>query len=187
MSGEPLQFSIDSTALLDNTITSPHKADAAAGCSAWRRHRSATTTTTTTLKLNELRRAVVHNVRTHMLPANYERSTIPSYLSYVRWSFVAATVSSASGVLSTQALLFGLGLNATTGIAAAAAMNWVLKDGIGMLGGMLFASVVNTRFDANPKRFRLGAAAALDSAMFLEVATPLFPAYFLPLGTFDIV
>ena len=35
----------------------------------------------------------------------------------------------------------------------AAALNWVIKDGMGQLGGVLFASFINTRFDADPKRF----------------------------------
>lgn len=36
-------------------------------------------------------------------------------------------------------------------IPAAAALNWVIKDGLGQLGGILLASRVNTLFDTNPK------------------------------------
>ena len=42
----------------------------------------------------------------------------------------------------------GLGAGA---IPLAATLNWVLKDGLGQLGGIAFSSLVNTRFDANPK------------------------------------
>lgn len=58
-------------------------------------------------------------------------------------------------IVSPQALLFAVGLNATTAIPAAAALNWVIKDGLGQFGGMFFASLVNKKFDADPKKWRL--------------------------------
>ncbi len=84
-------------------------------------------------------------------------------------------------VLSTQSLLYAVGLGAGS-IPTAAALNWVLKDGLGQLGGVLFASAVNNRFDADPKRWRVVAAVALDGAVFLESLTPLAPALFLPVA-----
>lgn len=42
----------------------------------------------------------------------------------------------------------GLGAGA---IPLAATLNWVIKDGLGQVGGVAFSSLVNTRFDANPK------------------------------------
>lgn len=46
--------------------------------------------------------------------------------------------------------LFAMGLGAGA-IPLAATLNWVIKDGLGQLGGVAFTSFVNTRFDANPK------------------------------------
>lgn len=82
-----------------------------------------------------------------------------------------------------QALLFAVGLNATTAIPAAAALNWVIKDGLGQFGGMFFASLVNKKFDADPKKWRLVAAVSLDAATLVEVLTPLFPHLFLPMAS----
>lgn len=65
----------------------------------------------------------------------------------------------------------------------AASLNWVIKDGIGQLGGVVFASVVSNRFDADPKRWRFLAAVSMHSASFVELLTPLFPGYFLPLAS----
>lgn len=46
--------------------------------------------------------------------------------------------------------LFAMGLGAGS-IPLAATLNWVIKDGLGQLGGIAFSGLVNTRFDANPK------------------------------------
>jgi Vitamin B6 photo-protection and homoeostasis len=56
---------------------------------------------------------------------------------------------------------------------AAGAVNWILKDGIGQLGGVLGASYFGTykQFDTNPKRYRMYAAIILDVATLLELST----------------
>jgi hypothetical protein len=96
-------------------------------------------------------------------------------------------------VLSTQTLLLAVGVvgssaTATTAAAGtsvtasagvlAGALNWVLKDGVGQLGGVLFASRQSRAFDAHPKQMRMLAAAALDAASFLEVLSPFVPSIF---------
>lgn len=50
----------------------------------------------------------------------------------------------------------------------------------GQLGGMLYAAIFGSRFDSDPKRFRMIAAYFLDAATALEMLTPLFPKFFLP-------
>lgn len=65
----------------------------------------------------------------------------------------------------------------------AAAINWVLKDGIGQFGGVLYASLFGTQFDEDPKRQRFIATVTLQAATLLEVLTPLVPALFLPLAS----
>ena len=82
-------------------------------------------------------------------------------------------------VLSTQTLLLAVGIagsNAKEASIMAGALNWVLKDFVGQLGGVLFASQMGkTRaFDTDPKRWRILAALALDSATFIEILSPLF-------------
>lgn len=47
---------------------------------------------------------------------------------------------------------------------------------------MAYAAVIGNRFDADPKRWRLVAGLVLDLATCLEIMTPLFPGYFLPLA-----
>ena len=81
-----------------------------------------------------------------------------------------------------QALLSAVGVGAGV-VPMAAALSWVLKDGLGQLGGVVSAALISTRFDAEPKRWRLLSAVALDAATALEVACLAAPALFLPLAT----
>ncbi|RHY38046.1 hypothetical protein DYB34_013258, partial [Aphanomyces astaci] len=115
------------------------------------------------------------------LPRDHATSTTPDYLPYVKYQFIASVAGTTCGVLSMQSLLFAIGLQSGA-IPMAAALNWVIKDGLGQFGGVLFASLVNHRFDADPKRWRMVSAFAMDAATLLEILTPLWPAYFLPLA-----
>ncbi|KAJ0401524.1 hypothetical protein ATCC90586_003543 [Pythium insidiosum] len=116
------------------------------------------------------------------LPRDFRRSVTPDYFPYAKWYFVGTVASAASGVLSMQSLLYAIGLGAGS-IPTAAAINWVLKDGLGQFGGVMFASIVNNRYDADPKRWRVASALSLDLAGLIEILTPLFPAYFLPMAS----
>lgn len=116
------------------------------------------------------------------LPRDPTSSVTRDYFPYVKWHFFGSIASSAAGVLSMQSLLYAIGLGAGS-IPTAAAVNWVLKDGLGQFGGVMFASLVNNRYDADPKRWRMASAVALDAAVLVEILTPMFPAYFLPMAS----
>ncbi|GMG18005.1 unnamed protein product [Phytophthora fragariaefolia] len=81
-----------------------------------------------------------------------------------------------------QSLLYAIGLGAGA-IPTAAAVNWVLKDGLGQFGGVLFASIVNNRYDADPKRWRVASSVALDVSVLGEILTPLAPGSFLAIAS----
>lgn len=116
-----------------------------------------------------------------LLPSGYPDTVSPSYLRYACWSGAAAVFGAAGGVLSMQSLLYAVGVGAGA-VPLAAALNWVLKDGLGQLGGVAYAALLNNRFDSDPKRWRMVSALALDASTFLEVLTPLVPALFLPVA-----
>lgn len=118
----------------------------------------------------------------HLLPKDYKSSVKPGYIPYVQWSMVASITGTISSVLSMEALLFSMGVGAGA-IPMAAALNWIIKDGLGQFGGMLCASFINRKFDADPKRWRLMASVLLDASVLLEVLTPLCPQYFLPIAS----
>lgn len=118
-----------------------------------------------------------HGIK-HFLPAQYPQSVTPGYGSYALYGFGASVAGSAAMVLSTQTLLLAVGVvgAGTAGQASvmAGALNWVLKDGAGQLGGVLYASFLGRtrRFDANPKRWRMVAALSLDLGTLLEILSP---------------
>lgn len=85
-------------------------------------------------------------------------------------------------VLSTQAMLTALGLG-TSAVPAAATINWIIKDGLGMLGGVVYTSVISSFFDSDPKKYRFRAVVALQLATIMEMMTPLFPALFIPIAS----
>eukprot|EP00761_Pharyngomonas_kirbyi_P008244 gb/GECH01008255.1/.p1 GENE.gb/GECH01008255.1/~~gb/GECH01008255.1/.p1 ORF type:complete len:539 (+),score=86.91 gb/GECH01008255.1/:1-1617(+) len=123
-----------------------------------------------------------HNIKVHFLPKGYPSSVSDEYIHYAKWQALQHVVGAMSGVLSTQSLLYAVGIGSGS-IPLAAAINWVLKDGLGQLGGIIFASRVNVEFDADPKRWRFFGGMVLDVATGLEVMSPLFPSYFLPVAS----
>ncbi|PQM36707.1 protein root UVB sensitive 1 chloroplastic isoform X1 [Prunus yedoensis var. nudiflora] len=66
-------------------------------------------------------------------------------------------------------------------IPAAAAVNWVLKDGIGYLSKIML-SKYGRHFDVNPKGWRLFADLLENAAFGMEILTPAFPHLFLLIG-----
>ncbi|CBK25344.2 uncharacterized protein [Blastocystis hominis] len=126
---------------------------------------------TTKLKLTDI-----------FLPRNYPSSVKGKYLNYCSWAAFGMGLSAAGGVLSTQSMLFAIGMGAGA-VPMAAALNWVLKDGLGQLGGMAFTALVNSRLDADSRGWRILSAWLLEISTWLEVMTPLFPHSFLLLAT----
>lgn len=66
-------------------------------------------------------------------------------------------------------------------IPTAAAVNWVLKDGIGYLSKILLSNF-GRHFDVNPKGWRLFADLLENMAYGLEIITPAFPQFFVLIG-----
>ena len=66
---------------------------------------------------------------------------------------------------------------------AAAAYTWVLKDGIGQLGGIFFASRYGKSFDEDIKKWRFLGMVALNLAIYIEILTLKFPNHFLLLAS----
>ena len=144
-------------------------------------------------KVDLLLTALQENVITYFLPARYPESVTPGYSHYAGFCFCASIAGSAAMVLSTQTLLLAVGVvgsssSQTQASIMAGALNRVLKDGIGQLGGVWFASRMSqagsAKFDADPKRWRMVAALSLDGATLLEIMSPLVPStWVLPIAS----
>uniref|UniRef100_A0A671KG75 RUS1 family protein C16orf58 homolog n=1 Tax=Sinocyclocheilus anshuiensis TaxID=1608454 RepID=A0A671KG75_9TELE len=100
------------------------------------------------------------------LPQGYPESVSEDYVQYQLWDTVQVQVS-LSGTLATQASLRGVGVGNQEATVAAATITWLLRDGTGMLGRILFAWLKG-----------LFADILNDVAMFMEIAAPHFPPFF---------
>ncbi|XP_020553022.1 protein root UVB sensitive 1, chloroplastic isoform X2 [Sesamum indicum] len=115
-----------------------------------------------------------------LLPEGFPDSVTSDYLEYSLWRGVQGIAAQISGVLATQALLYAVGLGKGA-IPTAAAVNWVLKDGIGYLSKIML-SKYGRHFDVNPKGWRLFADLLENAAFGMEILTPAFPHLFVPIG-----
>lgn len=77
-------------------------------------------------------------------------------------------------------MLYAVGLGKGA-IPTAAAINWVLKDGIGYLSKIIL-SKYGRHFDVHPKGWRLFADLLENAAFGLEMLTPAFPSFFVFIG-----
>ncbi|XP_053473767.1 RUS1 family protein C16orf58 homolog [Ictalurus furcatus] len=112
------------------------------------------------------------------LPQGYPESVSEDYLQYQLWDTLQAFSSSLSGTLATQATLQGVGVGNQEATVAAATMTWLLRDGTGMLGRILFAWFKGSKLDSEAKKWRLFADVLNDAAMLMEITAPHFPPFF---------
>ena len=76
------------------------------------------------------------------------------------------------GVVSTSAVLQAAGVGNAEATAMSAAMNWAMRDGLGMMGGLTFSYWTSSLFDAHVKEFRLFADIINDVGLTLDMLAP---------------
>lgn len=79
-------------------------------------------------------------VITTFLPNGYPETVGDQYMKFTVVANLGAMAFTTMSFLSTQSLFVALGSSMNHANVAAAAYQWVLKDGIGQLGAILFAS-----------------------------------------------
>ena len=97
------------------------------------------------------------------------------YLEYQAWDTVQAFASSISGSLATASVLAGVGVGDSEATALAATTTWILKDGAGMLGRIVFAAYSGTSLDFDCKRWRMFADIMNDLVMMVELLAGVLP------------
>jgi len=65
---------------------------------------------------------------------------------------------------------------------AAAALTFALKEGVGPLGGILFAGRYGKNFDEDIKKWRFMSTVAFNIALYIECLTLQFPSHFLAMA-----
>ncbi|KAL4568659.1 hypothetical protein LXL04_024274 [Taraxacum kok-saghyz] len=118
-------------------------------------------------------------LRNFLLP----REINENYLEYVKWKFLHRVFSSALQVLATQAMFRAIGIGYSRSLPSAAALNWVLKDGLGRLSRCIYTASLASAFDTNLKRVRFCTSVVFSLSIGVELMTPSFPHYFLLLAS----
>lgn len=73
------------------------------------------------------------------LPVGYPDSVSDDYIDYQKWDTLQAFASTISGILATHSVLKGIGVGNDEINPLSATVTWVLKDGTGHFGKILFA------------------------------------------------
>ncbi|KAK3037754.1 hypothetical protein RJ639_031125 [Escallonia herrerae] len=120
-------------------------------------------------------------VRSYVVPEGFPDSVIPSYVPYMTWRALKHFFGGAMGVFTTQTLLNSVGVSKNRVVPGAVAINWILKDGAGRVGKMLFARQ-GKKFDYDLKQLRFSGDLLMELGAGVELATAAVPHLFLPLA-----
>ena len=105
------------------------------------------------------------------------------YLQYILFDNIQDLCTSLRSVLATQRILEGVGVGRADATALSATLNFLIRDGCGMLASLLFTSYAASSFRRNVKRWKYFADIMVDIGITLEIIAP-FPrlkGWFLPL------
>ncbi|EGC32940.1 hypothetical protein DICPUDRAFT_155062 [Dictyostelium purpureum] len=139
-------------------------------------------TSTTLINANSI--SIINKAKSYFLPKGYPNSVSPDYIHYYKWLFCQNVVGSVTYVLSTHALLTTVvGMSVASALPFAAAISWVLKDGLGAFALVFFANKFSTLLDFDLKKYKFRGDILHNLGVLLEMCTPFIQGYFLPLAS----
>ncbi|KAJ5678669.1 hypothetical protein N7462_006913 [Penicillium macrosclerotiorum] len=110
------------------------------------------------------------------LPTGYPQSVSDDYLPYQLFDSLQAFCSSIAGLLSSRAVLQGVGVGNADASPTSALLLHILQDSSGRVATILFAHRVGTALEPECKTYRLAADVFNDFAMILDCLSPMVPA-----------
>ncbi|KAI5062065.1 hypothetical protein GOP47_0022604 [Adiantum capillus-veneris] len=113
------------------------------------------------------------------LPEGYPDSVTSDYLGFQFWDTLQGLSTYIRSMLSTNALLSGIGVGKTSATVIGATFQWFLRDFTGMLGGVVFTIYQGSNLDCKAKQWRLAADFMNDIGMLMDLISPLFPRLFI--------
>ncbi|XP_018568055.1 RUS1 family protein C16orf58 homolog isoform X2 [Anoplophora glabripennis] len=116
-----------------------------------------------------------------LLPYGYPDSVSDDYLHYQLWDTAQAFCSTITNAFTTRAVLKGVGVGDPNATALSAAITWIMKEGTGMIGRILFAWWKGNGLDSDCKKWRLFADTLNDAAMVIELTVPFFSNFSMPI------
>ncbi|KAH8697175.1 vitamin B6 photo-protection and homoeostasis-domain-containing protein [Talaromyces proteolyticus] len=107
------------------------------------------------------------------LPVGYPHSVSKDYLGYQIYDSIQAFSSSIAGLLSSRAVLQGVGVGDAAASPTSALLLQILQDTSGRIATILFAHRLGTALEPECKMYRLAADVFNDIAMILDCLSPL--------------
>jgi hypothetical protein len=118
-------------------------------------------------------------IKTALLPVGYPNTVPPEYIDYQKWNIVQAMCSYFRGIMSTTSILEGFGVGNPDMTAVGATIQWIIRDGVSLLGGLIFTLISAGSFGQHTKGYRLFADNINNLSLALDMLAPLSKKYFL--------
>ncbi|MGK3753991.1 MAG: hypothetical protein ACI8RD_006299, partial [Bacillariaceae sp.] len=129
----------------------------------------------TMISTGDIFRSPVKVLRKLFLPIGYPTSVGSTYLPYQMYDGLQGLCSYWRGVVSAKAVFEAAGVGNAEATALSAALSWALRDGTGMIGGLVYSYFAGSYFDSHAKEFRLLLADVInDVALTLDMVAPYF-------------
>ncbi|KAM3420867.1 hypothetical protein BST61_g4106 [Cercospora zeina] len=109
------------------------------------------------------------------LPVGFPHSVTDDYLEYQIYDSLQAFSSSIAAMLSSRAVLEGVGVGDATANATTALLLSILQDSIGRITTILFAHRFGLSLEPECKMYRLLADILNDAGFILNCLSPMFP------------
>lgn len=100
------------------------------------------------------------------------------YIPYIKWSFLSNICVSAETAISIDNMLFAVNSNSDT----VRTINYIGKDIIGQVGGLIYLTKFGSDADKDPKDFLLKSNILQQTSILSMAVTPLISNYFLPIA-----
>ncbi|RAL09483.1 RUS1 family protein [Aspergillus homomorphus CBS 101889] len=121
-------------------------------------------------------KALLDTLADVFLPTGYPHSVTEDYTYYQIFDSLQAFSSSIAGLLSSRAVLQGVGVGNADASPTSALLLHILQDSSGRIATILFAHRVGTALEPECKKYRLAADVFNDLAMILDCLSPIIPA-----------
>jgi len=129
---------------------------------------------------------VLSRLSVAFLPSGVTRGC---YYRFMGWRIAQRFINANLHVFGTQSLLLGLGMkssrtySSSSMLGLSAALLWVLKDALGKIARMVWASKMGGRFDSDAKRWRFRSSFVFAMGNGLEILAFICPPLFLVWAT----
>jgi hypothetical protein len=108
------------------------------------------------------------------LPIGFPATVRPRYFEYQLYDSLQGLCSYLRGVVCNAHVLKAAGVGNAEATAMSAALTWAMKDGLAMMGALVFSYAASPLFDSHVKEFRLFADVINDVGLTLDMMAPWF-------------